>query len=425
MTGSRSSSGLCAGVRVEHRDLGGLDRVADRDPRHEPVALGLGQGVGALHLDRVLGRDHHERRVELVRRAVDGDLPLLHALQQRGLGLGRGPVDLVADHDVGEDAARAELELPGVLVEDRDAGDVGGQQVGGELDAPHRAVDAMRASALPASSCRRPGTSSMSRWPSASSTTSASRTTSGLPSMTGSMLSPDPPSPRASGLQVGAAAGPRHLRASAVRATRRASDLRATSPYPCRPLARRQCTRRWSPAPSPQHRHRRLDPSTRPPLRSADRGDPRVARGPRGDSASQRRWPCRNVVDGGGKWSRVERKWRKPSTQDEQRSGGARCSSGTYTPKLDDKGRLFLPAKFRDQLAEGLVVTRGQERCLTCGPRPTSRRSRAAREAPVTQAPATTSGCSSPVPTQDARQAGPHHDPACCASTPRSAGRAW
>lgn len=38
---------------------------------------------------------------------------------------------------------------------------------------------------------------------------------------------------------------------------------------------------------------------------------------------------------------------------------------GTYTPKIDDKGRLFLPAKFRDQLAEGLVVTRGQERCLT------------------------------------------------------------
>ncbi|HYG94243.1 MAG TPA: cell division/cell wall cluster transcriptional repressor MraZ, partial [Nocardioides sp.] len=22
---------------------------------------------------------------------------------------------------------------------------------------------------------------------------------------------------------------------------------------------------------------------------------------------------------------------------------------GTYTPKLDDKGRLFLPAKFRDR----------------------------------------------------------------------------
>ena len=37
---------------------------------------------------------------------------------------------------------------------------------------------------------------------------------------------------------------------------------------------------------------------------------------------------------------------------------------GTHNPRLDDKGRLFLPAKFRERMAEGLVVTRGQERCL-------------------------------------------------------------
>ncbi|MCU1674043.1 MAG: cell division protein MraZ [Frankiales bacterium] len=37
---------------------------------------------------------------------------------------------------------------------------------------------------------------------------------------------------------------------------------------------------------------------------------------------------------------------------------------GTHTPRLDDKGRLFLPAKYRDELAGGVVVTRGQERCL-------------------------------------------------------------
>ncbi|MFV0463184.1 MAG: division/cell wall cluster transcriptional repressor MraZ [Nostocoides sp.] len=37
---------------------------------------------------------------------------------------------------------------------------------------------------------------------------------------------------------------------------------------------------------------------------------------------------------------------------------------GTHTPRLDDKGRLFLPAKYRDRLAPGLVVTRGQDRCL-------------------------------------------------------------
>ncbi|NHI16638.1 division/cell wall cluster transcriptional repressor MraZ [Microbacterium excoecariae] len=37
---------------------------------------------------------------------------------------------------------------------------------------------------------------------------------------------------------------------------------------------------------------------------------------------------------------------------------------GTHTPKLDDKGRVILPAKFREELAGGVVVTRGQERCL-------------------------------------------------------------
>lgn len=38
--------------------------------------------------------------------------------------------------------------------------------------------------------------------------------------------------------------------------------------------------------------------------------------------------------------------------------------SGTYTPKVDDKGRLFLPARFRDDMREGLVITRGQDRSL-------------------------------------------------------------
>lgn len=37
---------------------------------------------------------------------------------------------------------------------------------------------------------------------------------------------------------------------------------------------------------------------------------------------------------------------------------------GTYSPRLDEKGRLFLPAKFRDELESGLVITKGQERCL-------------------------------------------------------------
>ena len=55
-------------VRVQHRQLGGGVGVADGDPRGEAVALGLGQRVGALHLDRVLGRDDHERRLQRIGR---------------------------------------------------------------------------------------------------------------------------------------------------------------------------------------------------------------------------------------------------------------------------------------------------------------------------------------------------------------------
>jgi len=36
----------------------------------------------------------------------------------------------------------------------------------------------------------------------------------------------------------------------------------------------------------------------------------------------------------------------------------------TYTPRFDEKGRFFLPPKFREELAGGLVIARGQERCL-------------------------------------------------------------
>ena len=42
---------------------------------------------------------------------------------------------------------------------------------------------------------------------------------------------------------------------------------------------------------------------------------------------------------------------------------------GTHEPKLDEKGRMTLPAKFREDLAAGLVITRGQERCLNVWPR--------------------------------------------------------
>jgi MraZ protein len=58
---------------------------------------------------------------------------------------------------------------------------------------------------------------------------------------------------------------------------------------------------------------------------------------------------------------------------------------GTHTPRLDEKGRLILPAKYRDELAAGLVLTKGQERCLYVFPVPEfTRITEALSTAPVT-----------------------------------------
>jgi MraZ protein len=42
---------------------------------------------------------------------------------------------------------------------------------------------------------------------------------------------------------------------------------------------------------------------------------------------------------------------------------------GEFDHTIDDKNRLTLPAKFREELAEGVVVTRGMDGCLYAYPR--------------------------------------------------------
>ncbi len=90
---------------VEDLPLLVLRRVGDLQLEHEAVHLRLGQGVGAFLLDRVLRREHEERVGQGMRLVADRHLPLLHRFEERALHLRRRAVDLVREHDVGEDRA--------------------------------------------------------------------------------------------------------------------------------------------------------------------------------------------------------------------------------------------------------------------------------------------------------------------------------
>ena len=80
-----------------------------------------------------------EGRRQVVALAGDRDVVLLHGLQQRRLGLGAGAVDLVGHQQLGEDRALDEAEAApaaaGAVLQHLRADDVGGHQVGRELDA--------------------------------------------------------------------------------------------------------------------------------------------------------------------------------------------------------------------------------------------------------------------------------------------------
>lgn len=58
---------------------------------------------------------------------------------------------------------------------------------------------------------------------------------------------------------------------------------------------------------------------------------------------------------------------------------------GTHALRLDEKNRLVLPAKWRNELAEGLVITRGQMNCVYVFPNDEfARMSETLRQASIT-----------------------------------------
>lgn len=70
----------------------------------------------------------------------------------------------------------------------------------------------------------------------------------------------------------------------------------------------------------------------------------------------------------GVRWCYVEGNGVLWGTEVFKGEGGVRMFLGTHTPKVDDKGRVILPAKFRSGLADGVVLTKGQDRSLVLWP---------------------------------------------------------
>ena len=79
-----------------------------------------------------------------MRFAVHSDGVLLHDLKQRGLGFRGGSVDFVREKQLAVRRAVAVLELARLAVPHGEAGDVGREGVGGELDAARRKAERTR-----------------------------------------------------------------------------------------------------------------------------------------------------------------------------------------------------------------------------------------------------------------------------------------
>src|SRR6266496_1755033 len=95
-------------------------------------------------LDRVLSCDYQKRLRQRKTLSINCDLAFVHGLEQRRLGLRGGAVDLVCQQNVSENRAALKFKflLSGGI--NRDANDVRGQHVTGELDALKTASEGPR-----------------------------------------------------------------------------------------------------------------------------------------------------------------------------------------------------------------------------------------------------------------------------------------
>ena len=127
-------------------DLLLLGGIIEMERKHEAVKLRFRERVRAFLLDGILRGDHHKWIGQVAGNARDGDLALLHRLEQRRLGLGGRAVDFVGEQQIGENGTAFVLKFKTTVpfLEQLGPNDIGGHQVGRELDALEGKVENVR-----------------------------------------------------------------------------------------------------------------------------------------------------------------------------------------------------------------------------------------------------------------------------------------
>jgi len=108
-------------------------RIVEPYGKHKTVELGFRKRIRAFLLDRILGGQHKKGLLQNEMVACRRHSLFLHGFQQRRLGFGRRPVDLIGQNDIGKNRTGDKPELT-ILVQDLRADDIRWHQIGGELD---------------------------------------------------------------------------------------------------------------------------------------------------------------------------------------------------------------------------------------------------------------------------------------------------
>ena len=109
-------------------------RIVNDHLQHKTVYLCLGQRIGTLLLDGVLGSHHEEWIRQMESLTANGYLLLLHGFEQGTLHLGWSTVDFICQYEVGENRTLLHLELLVFLRIDHRSDDIGREKVGRELN---------------------------------------------------------------------------------------------------------------------------------------------------------------------------------------------------------------------------------------------------------------------------------------------------